>query len=86
MRSPSRWWTDLPRDSTLLRALDKDDRIAGHYPARCGARALHERAGDRERRVGTTGPRPTATSNTPERNYLLMKASRIRDGHTENTE
>ena len=70
----------------LLEPLDKDERIAGHFRIDAVRGHLHERAGNLDAAIKHYQAAADRTSSIPERNYLLMRASRIRDGHTEDTE
>ena len=78
----------------LLEPLDKDERIAGHFRIDAVRGHLHERAGNREAAIRHYQAAANRTASVPERNYLLMKASKLRDcrSHgehgvdTENTE
>ena len=70
----------------LLRALDEDARIAGHFRLDAVRGHLHERAGRPAEAITHYLAAANRTASIPERNYLLMRASRIREGHTEATE
>ena len=61
----------------LLKALDEDERLAGHYRID-GVRAhLLERAGDLNAAVEHYRKAADRTTNIPERNYLLTQAARL---------
>ncbi len=61
----------------LLRALDRDPRIAGHY--RLGAVRAHffEKMGDHEAAIQHYRIAAERTTSMPERNYLLTQAARL---------
>lgn len=61
----------------LLAPLDADARIASHHRLSAVRAHLYERLGQRERAVSLYRAAADATSNIPERNYLLMKAARL---------
>ncbi|HET7458464.1 MAG TPA: sigma-70 family RNA polymerase sigma factor [Gemmatimonadaceae bacterium] len=61
----------------LLRALDDDARIAGHYRLDAVRAHLLERAGDRESAVAHYRAAAERTASTPERDYLASKAARL---------
>ena len=61
----------------LIAALDKDDRIAGHYRLDAVRGHLFELAGDRASAVTHYRAAAGRTSSLPERYYLLTKAARI---------
>lgn len=65
----------------LLRALDSDPRIAGHYRLDAVRAHLLEMAGDHQ--SATTHYRLAASRTTtiPERDYLLRQAARLADGN-----
>ena len=65
----------------LLDALNADDRLANHH--RLGAVRAHllELAGEREGAVQNYRAAAAKTANLPERNYLLMQASRLAGEH-----
>jgi RNA polymerase sigma factor (sigma-70 family) len=63
----------------LLEPLDKDERIAGHFRIDAVRGHLHERAGNRAAAVKHYQAAADRTSSIPERNYLLMRASKLRD-------
>jgi RNA polymerase sigma factor (sigma-70 family) len=62
----------------LLDALDEDSRIAGHYRLDAVRGHLLERLGDVEGAVASYDAAAQRTTSTPERNYLLMKAAKLR--------
>jgi predicted RNA polymerase sigma factor len=59
----------------LLAPLDDDARIAAHHRLTAVRAHLYERLGERDRAVELYRTAADATSSTPERNYLLMKAA-----------
>ncbi|HET7232666.1 MAG TPA: DUF6596 domain-containing protein [Longimicrobium sp.] len=61
----------------LMRALDDDARLAGHYRLDAVRGHLHEMAGDPERAVAHYRAAARRTASTPERDYLMMKAARV---------
>src|SRR5262249_16392581 len=67
----------------LLRALDADARVAGHHRLDAVRAHLSERAGDREAAPRCYQRAADRTTSIPERNYLLLRAARLRDGSNE---
>lgn len=61
----------------LLRALDADARMAGHYRLDAVRAHLLEMQGDRERAVSHYQAAASRTMSIPERNYLNTKAARL---------
>ncbi|WP_394829631.1 RNA polymerase sigma factor [Pendulispora albinea] len=61
----------------LLKPLDGDERLAGHYRLSAVRAHLLEMAGDHPAAIAHYRTAASRTSSTPERNYLLMKASRL---------
>lgn len=61
----------------LLRALDSDPRIAGHYRLDAVRAHLFEKIGDREAAVNHYRIAATRTTSIPERNYLITQAARL---------
>jgi RNA polymerase sigma factor (sigma-70 family) len=61
----------------LLKALDADPRMEGHYRLDAVRAHLLERAGDQELAVAHYRAAAERTTSLPERNYLLTKAARI---------
>jgi len=61
----------------LLRALDSDPRIAGHYRLDAVRAHLFEKIGDREAAVNHYRIAATRTASIPERNYLMTQAARL---------
>jgi RNA polymerase sigma factor (sigma-70 family) len=61
----------------LLKALDADDRLAGHYRLDAVRAHLLERAGDHAAAVAHYRAAANRTTSTPERNYLLTQAARL---------
>jgi RNA polymerase sigma factor (sigma-70 family) len=64
---------------TLLEPLGTDARIAGHHRLAAVRAHLYEKAGDPAKAVEQYQAAAAGTSSTPERNYLLLKAARLRD-------
>ena len=64
----------------MLRPLDDDDRIAGHYRLDAVRAHLYEMAGDGARAVDLYRAAAGRTASTPERDYLTMKAARLAHG------
>ncbi|WP_394841825.1 sigma-70 family RNA polymerase sigma factor [Pendulispora brunnea] len=63
----------------LLKPLDADPRIAGHYRLDAVRGHFFEMAGDAEMARSHYHAAANRTSSIPERNYLLIKASRLRN-------
>ena len=61
----------------LLRALDSDPRIAGHYRLDAVRAHLFEKIGDRQAAVNHYRIAATRTTSIPERNYLMTQAARL---------
>jgi RNA polymerase sigma factor (sigma-70 family) len=61
----------------LLKALDEDERIAGHYRLDAVRGHLLEMAGDPERAIGHYRAAADRTASIPERDYLATKAARL---------
>lgn len=66
-----------PAGLELLRALDADARIAGHYRLDAVRAHLFEMAGDREAAVAHYHAAANKTTSVPERNYLTTQAARL---------
>ncbi len=64
----------------LLRGLDADARLAGHHRLAAARAHLLERAGDHEAAITHYIKAADRTTSAPERQYLLMRAARMRDG------
>src|SRR5262245_37821800 len=62
-----------------LDALDADARIAGHHRLDAARAHLLERAGRAGEAADHYGRAAKKTTSTPERNYLLLHAARLRD-------
>jgi predicted RNA polymerase sigma factor len=60
-----------------LKALDADERLAGHYRLDAVRAHLFERSGDHEAAMAHYRRAASGTANVPERDYLLMKAARL---------
>jgi RNA polymerase sigma factor (sigma-70 family) len=61
----------------LLKQLDTDPQIGGHYRLDAVRGHLLEMAGDRERAIGHYRAAAERTASLPERNYLTTKAARL---------
>ena len=61
----------------LLKVLDADERIAGHYRLDAVRGHLLELAGDHPAAIAHYRAAAGGTASLPERNYLMMKASRL---------
>jgi RNA polymerase sigma factor (sigma-70 family) len=61
----------------LLKTLDTDERMAGHYRLDAVRGHLFEMAGDREAARVHYRAAASGTSSIPERNYLITKLSRL---------
>ena len=61
----------------LLKALDEDDRLAGHYRIDAVRAHLLERAGDLDAAVEHYRAAADRTTSIPERDYLLTQAARL---------
>jgi predicted RNA polymerase sigma factor len=61
----------------LLKQLDTDPRIGGHYRLDAVRGHLLEMAGDRERAIAHYRAAAERTASLPERNYLTTKAARL---------
>ena len=61
----------------LLRALDSDPRMAGHYRLDAVRAHLFERMGDHETAIKHYRIAAARTTSTPERNYLMTQAARL---------
>jgi RNA polymerase sigma factor (sigma-70 family) len=61
-----------------LAALDADGRLAGHHRLHAVRAHLLEMAGDREGAISHYRTAASLTTSVPERNYLNMKAARLR--------
>jgi RNA polymerase sigma factor (sigma-70 family) len=61
----------------LLRALDSDPRIAGHYRLDAVRAHLFEKMGDHEAAIKHYRIAAARTTSTPERNYLMTQAAHL---------
>jgi len=66
-----------PAGLELLKALDADERMAGHYRLDAVRAHLLEMAGDREAAIARYRAAAGRTTSIPERNYLSTKAARL---------
>jgi predicted RNA polymerase sigma factor len=62
----------------LLEPLDGDARLKGSHRLDAVRAHLHERAGDRARAEAHYRAAAARTASAPERDYLLLKAARVR--------
>ena len=62
----------------LLQPLDTDPRLANHHRLAAVRGHLYEKAGDHEAAMAHYQAAAMRTSSLPERNYLMMKAARLR--------
>jgi len=62
-----------------LRALDSDERLAGHYRLDAVRGHLFEMLGDLERAVQHYRRAATKTTSLPEQNYLMTQAARLEE-------
>lgn len=63
----------------LLQPLDADARLAEHHRLPAVRGHLHEKSGDAARAIEQYRLAASRTSSTPERNYLLLKAARLKE-------
>lgn len=68
------------RGLELLKALDGDPRLAGHYRLDAVRAHLLEMVGDYERAVQHYRIAASRTTSIPEQNYLMAQAARLEDG------
>ena len=66
----------------LLKTLDADARLAGHYRLDAVRAHLLEMFGDHEAAVAHYQAAAGRTTSIPERNYLTMRAARLSAAHT----
>jgi len=66
-----------PAGLELLKALDGDERMAGHYRLDAVRAHLLERAGDHEAAIAHYQAAAGRTASIPERNYLTTQAVRL---------
>jgi predicted RNA polymerase sigma factor len=64
----------------LLAPLAKDERLRGNHRLDAVRAHLLERAGDKDKAVKLYQTAATKTSSIPEKNYLMLKAAKLRDG------
>jgi RNA polymerase sigma factor (sigma-70 family) len=69
----------------LLKALDSDARLAGHYRLDAVRAHLFEMLGDHESAVKHYRTAAGRTTSIPERNYLMTQAARLEEGPEETT-
>ena len=70
-----------PAGLELLKALDADERLAGHYRLDAVRAHLLERAGDHQAAIAHYRAAASRTTSIPERNYLTTKAARLSAAH-----
>jgi RNA polymerase sigma factor (sigma-70 family) len=63
----------------LLRTLDSDPRVSGHYRLDAVRGHLFEKTGDRETAIKHYRIAAARTTSMPERNYLMTQAARLAD-------
>ncbi len=63
-----------------LQRLDHDARIAGHYRLDAVRAHLYQMSGDQQRAIEHYHAAAERTNSTPERNYLITKAARLKAG------
>jgi len=68
-----------PAGLELLKALDADERLAGHYRLDAVRAHLFEMAGDYDAAIKHFQAAAERTSSIPERNYLTTQAGRLRN-------
>jgi RNA polymerase sigma factor (sigma-70 family) len=66
----------------LLKALDKDARLAGHHRLDAVRAHLMEMAGDRQGAIAHYQTAATRTTSIPERDYLIAQAARLNENTT----
>jgi RNA polymerase sigma factor (sigma-70 family) len=66
-----------PAGLELLKALDADPRMSGHYRLDAVRGHLHEMAGDRDAAIEHYLAAAGRTTSVPERNYLVNQAARL---------
>ena len=64
---------------TLLATLDAEPRLAEHHRLAAVRAHLYEKAGDTAAAIASYQTAAARTSSIPERNYLLLKAARLRE-------
>ncbi len=73
------------RGLQLLRALDSDNRIAGHHRLDAVRAHLLEMAGDPQAAIAHFRIAASRTTSLPERNYLITQAARLSESMTGKT-
>jgi predicted RNA polymerase sigma factor len=63
----------------MLAALDADPRMTEHHRLHAVRAHLYERAGNHPAAIAHYAAAAERTTSTPERNYLLLQAARLRD-------
>jgi len=66
----------------LLRALDADERLAGHHRLDAVRAHLLERAGDHHDAIANYRAAADRATSIPERNYLMRQAARLSEERT----
>jgi RNA polymerase sigma factor (sigma-70 family) len=69
-----------------LRALDSDERLAGHYRLDAVRGHLFEMLGDLERAVQHYRTAATKTASLPEQNYLMTQAARLEEARKDSSD
>jgi RNA polymerase sigma factor (sigma-70 family) len=69
-----------PAGLKLLESLDADGRLAGHHRMDAVRAHLLEMAGDRDGAIALYRAAAERTTSLPERNYLITRAARLRNG------
>jgi predicted RNA polymerase sigma factor len=66
-----------PAGLELLKALDADERLAGHYRLDAVRAHLFEMAGDHDAAIAHYRAATARTTSIPERNYLTTQGARL---------
>ena len=69
-----------------LRALDSDERLAGHYRLDAVRGHLFEMLGDFENAIQHYRTAATKTTSLPEQNYLMTQAARLEEAHKQSND
>jgi RNA polymerase sigma factor (sigma-70 family) len=69
-----------------LRALDKDERLAGHYRLDAVRGHFFEMLGDFERAIQHYRTAASKTTSVPEQNYLMTQAARLEEARKESAQ
>jgi RNA polymerase sigma factor (sigma-70 family) len=68
-----------------LRALDRDERLVGHYRLDAVRGHLFEMLGDREKAIQHYRTAAAKTASVPEQNYLMTQAARLEEARKQST-